>query len=490
MKKILFLQTLIICSSLSLGAQENKIINDQDVFFKLNVLEAWIESKIAYEGWPGLSLGIVHDQELIWAKTFGYADVEKMIPSTVNTKYQLASNTKQFTAIGILKLRDEKRLTLNDPAEKYIPWINEIDNPFPNAPKITIKHLLTHTSGLPRDSAFPNGNDNKFPTLEELKNALPHQKSIYLPEKRWKYSNLEYAMLGEIITQVSGVPYTEYITSQILEPLNMDASYITEKAIKIDDMAIGYGRRTPDFRRATFPDFSPNAWTPAGGLISTVMDIAKYVMWQFRLRNTEDFEILNASTLREMQSVQWIDPNWQVAWGYGYLLNYKPPFHIVNHGGHTKGFRSEIATLADHKIGIICMANADDILPYADIPSSVTYNIFEWVVPELVAALKNGPKSRDSKSNGFSKYEGKYQSWLGDIQILIRKNELVLINPQSLNPLSSVNVLKPIADNNFIFQSEDGFSHDGETLTFNEANNDEIVSYSIGVDNYKRVSEW
>jgi CubicO group peptidase (beta-lactamase class C family) len=490
MKKSLLLTALITCSYLSLFGQGNKIISDQDVLFKLKVLESWIESKIAYEGWPGLSIGIVCDQEIIWAKAFGYANVDKRIPSTVNTKYILASNTKQFTAIAIMKLRDEGKLDLNDPAEKYIPWINDIKNPFPDAPKITIRHLLTHTSGLPRDAAFPYWSDYKMPTLEELKGRLSVQRVIYPPEQRWKYSNLEFALLGEIISQVSGMPYTEYIKKYILEALNMEESYINKKALTLDNMATGYGRRMPDNLRATFSIFDQNALTPAAGLVSTVMDIAKYIMWQFRLRDTEDFEILKASTMREMQSVQWIDPNWQMAWGYGFILTYKPPFHIVNHGGHVNGFRSDIAIMKDHKIGIICMTNADDIIPDADLPSSVTSNIIEWVIPEIIVALKDGPKFRDSKSNDFSKYEGKYQSLNGDIQILIRGGELVLIDPHSSNPLSEVNVLKHDSENAFIFESEDGYGNLGEILTFKETDKGEIVSYSLGAFVYKRVSNW
>jgi len=104
--------------------------------------------------------------------------------------------------------------------------------------------------------------------------------------------------------------------------------------------------------------------------------------------------------------------------------------------------------------------------------------------------LKDGPKLRDPKSIDFSKYQGKYQSFNGDIQILIRKGELVLINPQSLNPLSSVNVLKHISDNYFVFESEDGYSNHGEILTFHENDKGEIVSYSIGAFIYKKVSIW
>ena len=189
-----------------LNAQTISIINDLDVSFKLKVFECWIESKIAYEDWPGLSIGIVYDQELIWSKGFGYANMEKKIPSTVYTKYLLASNTKQFTAIAIMQLRDAGKIDLNDPVEKYLPWINEIKQPFNNVPKITIRNLLTHTSGLPMDGLYLYCDDCILPALNELIEKLKYQTAAYPPETRWKYSNLEFAMLGEIVSKVSGIP--------------------------------------------------------------------------------------------------------------------------------------------------------------------------------------------------------------------------------------------------------------------------------------------
>lgn len=124
-----------------------------------------------------MTVGIICDQDIIWAKGFGYANLEKRIPKTVDTKYLLASNTKQFTAIAIFKLRDEGKLYLNDPVEKYVPWINSIQNAFTDAPKITIRHLLTHSSGLPRDASYPYWLDYKIPTINEIKAKLPEQKS-------------------------------------------------------------------------------------------------------------------------------------------------------------------------------------------------------------------------------------------------------------------------------------------------------------------------
>jgi CubicO group peptidase (beta-lactamase class C family) len=446
---------------------------------------------MAYEGWPGLTLGIVHDQELIWTKAYGYANVEKKIPSSVNTKYILASNTKQFTAIAILKLRDEGKLDLNDPAEKYIPWINDIQNPFPEAPKITIRHLLTHTSGLPKDPPGYYSEENKMPSLEYIKEKLSDLKCIFPPGKRCKYSNLEYVMLGDIVAVLSGMPYAHYIKTHLLEPLNMDDSLIENDDELLDNMATGYGRRMADNKCVAYSNFESKSLAPAGGLISTLMDISAYVKWQFRLRDTDDVEVLKGTTLKEMQSVQEMDSGWKMAWGYGFILSYKPPYNIISHGGTVKGFRSDIATLVEHKIGVICLTNAQDVVPHALYPSSVASNMIEWIIPELVSSLNKEHKTDDPSIQDFSKYEGKFQDVWDDVQVLTRNCELILFNPKSSGPLSSITELKHVEGKTFVCASGSGFGWDGELITFNEGVNGEIVSFTKGEGALlKKVSKW
>src|SRR5499433_2146420 len=151
----------------------------------LDVLSAWIDSQRAYSGLPGASLGVVHDQELVWAAGFGWADVERRIPATPDTRYRIASITKTFTATAILQLRDAGRLQLDDPLTKHLPWF-ALPSKHADAPPITIRHLLTHTAGLPREAAFPYWTDFVFPTREQIMETLPQQETIFPPEIEWK----------------------------------------------------------------------------------------------------------------------------------------------------------------------------------------------------------------------------------------------------------------------------------------------------------------
>ncbi len=173
-----------------------------------------MHAEIDYYNLPGIAIGVVYGEHLVWEKGFGFADVTKKIPMTPQTLFRLASITKLFTSTAIMQLRDAGKLQLNDPIEKYLPWF-KIKNRFPDEPPITIWHILTHTSGLPREAAFPYWTDHNFPTLEQIIERLPKQETIFPPETKWKYSNLAMALLGAIVESASGEKYDKYIQRTI-----------------------------------------------------------------------------------------------------------------------------------------------------------------------------------------------------------------------------------------------------------------------------------
>ena len=151
--------------------------------------------------------------------------MEKQGAASPTTRYRIASITKLFTSTAILILRDEGKLQLDDPVTRHLPWFN-IRQRYPDAPPITIRHLLTHTSGLPREAAFPYWSDANFPTREQVRKALPRQETSYPTETRWKYSNLALSLAGEIVAAVSGADYEEFVQRRILDPLGMTETYV------------------------------------------------------------------------------------------------------------------------------------------------------------------------------------------------------------------------------------------------------------------------
>ena len=164
----------------------------------VTLLDLWIQEQRVYQQIPGLALGVIYDEEMIWSKGYGVEDLESQDPVTPATLFRLGSVTKLFTATAILQLRDQGKLGLDDPVARHLPWF-ELQNTFEDAPEITLRHLLTHTAGLPREAAFPYWTTHEFPTSEEINAALRTQSAIYPPDKTYKYSNLGMALLGEVV---------------------------------------------------------------------------------------------------------------------------------------------------------------------------------------------------------------------------------------------------------------------------------------------------
>src|SRR4026208_2605507 len=163
---------------------------------------------------PGVAYGLVVDGKLVYKNNIGYTDIARKIPVTSSSLFRIASMSKSFACMAILKLRDEGKLDLDDPAYKYIPELKNIKYPTTDAPQITIRHLMTHGAGFPEDN--PWGDRQLADTDKELSELLEKQVSFSNPPGiAYEYANLGFALLGRIVTKVSGMPYQKYIRENI-----------------------------------------------------------------------------------------------------------------------------------------------------------------------------------------------------------------------------------------------------------------------------------
>jgi CubicO group peptidase (beta-lactamase class C family) len=434
------------------------LLDDHDVRSALDLLSAWVEGQMAYSGLPGLSIGVVHDQALVWARGFGWASVERKAPATPETLYRIASITKLFTATAILQLRDARKLALDDPLAAHLPWF-AVKGADPDGP-ITIRHLLTHTSGLPREAAFPYWVDNRFPTRDELMARLPEQASVLAVETRWKYSNLALTLAGEVVAAVSGQPYAEYVHQRILGPLGMRDTRVETPPVDHPKLATGYGRRLPSGERAVAPASDLKGITPAGSMTTSVADLARFAMLQLRDGPAGGAQILRGATLREMQRVHWLEPDWAAGWGLGFRIVRQAGRTFVGHGGALRGYRTELRICPADRIAVVVLTNADD-----GEPVKFAEKAFEWVAPAIrkAAAPPPGPGTPDP---GWSRYAGRYRNPWGDLQVLVLKGELVAIGPALPDPMLAPMKLVPAGEHTFRLESKDGFTSLGEPVVF------------------------
>ena len=320
---------------------------------------------------PGMAWGIVVDGELVHQGAAGYRELATRTPVDAGTVFRIASMTKSFTALCILKLRDEGKLALDDPAEKYVPELAGLKYPTADSPKITIRHLLSHAEGWPEDNAWGDRQlavtDDEM--AEMMRRGIPFSNA---PGVAYEYSNFGFAILGRIVSRVSGLPYAEYVTTHILRPLGMTATTMEPGAVAEDRLAHGY--RWEDGTWKEEPPLPDGAFGPMGGMLTSIRDLARYVAFHLAAwppRDGEDAGPVRRASVREMQQV-WRPAAATVrrdqgtgavqlnAGGYGFGLRVWQSCafpHLVAHSGGLPGFGSHMRWLPQHGVGMIVFAN-------------------------------------------------------------------------------------------------------------------------------------
>lgn len=444
-----------------------------DVAPVIHLLDKWIHAQMEFRGIPGLAIAVMHDQELVWSKGFGYANLRARTPVTPQTIFRIASISKTFTSTAIMQLRDAGKLQLDDPVAHHLPWFTYV-NRHADGPAVTIRQLLTHTSGLPRESSFPYWTDYKFPSREEMIEALSRQESIFEAETKLKYSNLGMAILGEVVAAVAGEPYETYITRHIFTPLGMASSSVIPPAAQLPRFATGYGRRFPDGSRQESPTMDARGITPAANLSSTVEDLGRYASFHMLEGRNTPGQILKGSTLREMHRVHWLQPGWRSGWGLGFSVTKSDERVTYGHGGWVGGNRSQLTISPKEKVAVVVIVNADD-----GVPAFFAHRAMSLLAPAIAkAAATPAPEPRPDPA--WKAYVGSYTDPSGwDTDVMIVNNKLVLYGysyPPEENPSGAITELTPEGNHTFRMTGEDA---SGELVVFEIGPDGKVVRIKI-----------
>ncbi len=317
--------------------------------------------------YPSIAYGIIADGKLIHSGIAGNSNLEKKQAPTTKTLYRIASMSKSFTAMAILKLRDEGKLHLQDPAHLYIPELKNIKYLTSDAPAITIQQLLTMSAGFPEDN--PWGDRQLEDTDQELIDLINSGISFSnAPGLSYEYSNLGFALLGNIITRVSGISYQQYITDNIMKPLGMNDSKWEYTEIPSEQLALGYHWVNEQWQEE--PILHDGAFGAMGGLFCSIEDFSKYVAFHLSAwppRNDPENGPVKRSTIREMHQVWRINDNspgtnqfGPFSYGYAYGLGWRRDARgivRISHSGGLPGYGSEWRILPDYGIGIVSFSN-------------------------------------------------------------------------------------------------------------------------------------
>lgn len=303
---------------------------------------------------PGAAVSISQNGKLIFNKCYGVANLADQTPIKESTNFNIASNTKQFTAAAILQLANQKKLALTDPISKYFPSFNSRIGH-----KLTIRHLLTHSSGIVDHYGNVDTKTVKHANDHDVLKAVENIDSLYFePGTHYRYSNTAYCLLACIIEKVSGISYSDYIKKNIFTPLGMTHSTVLSFPGKIYQQALGYewDSVANHFTKADADESVFFSTEGDGGVYTSVND---YLKW---FQGLQQSRILPATVIEQARSIQFeIDAAKKLGYGYGWFVGAMDQPNVVYHTGSNGGFRSIVFTIPSKNYVMVIFSNRTGI---------------------------------------------------------------------------------------------------------------------------------
>ncbi len=388
--------------------------------------DAYLAKCVELEQFSGTIL-VSHEGQTVLAKGYGWANVEHQVPNSTQTKYRLGSITKQFTAAAILLLQERGKLDVHDPVSKHLP-----DSP-PAWAAVTIHHLLSHTSGIPNFTSFPEYSKTwMVPSTPEQLIARFRDKPLeFEPGAQFNYSNSGYILLGAIIEKASGTTFEAFVREHICEPLQLRDTGYDHPTTVLEHRAAGYDRLSEIMTNAEYIDMSiPYA---AGAMYSTVEDLAR---WD---------QTLTAGKLLSPESFAAMYMPVKGDYAYGWTVKQRAKHKEISHGGGINGFNTFILRYPEENICVVVLSNV--------VPAST-----ERIAHDLAAIVSGEPYKPPKKREAvkvdlefYDTYAGRYQlqpDWILTIQ---RSGNRLLVQGPDKRPVE----IFPESESEFFFKIVD-----------------------------------
>ena len=429
-KRIGFISSVIILINLivsaNLQAQETNKIPGLD-----NCISN-IFKKLQIDTMPGASVLIAQNGDIVYQKGFGYADIEKKIPVTPDTKFKIGSISKQFTAAAILKLQEEGKIKTEDKLSKYIP-------DFPRGNEVTIYQLLTHTSGIHDYNSTPNLDVTKPITHQALLDIIKKLPCDFNPGDRYLYNNSGYFILGYIVSQLSGKTLSEYLNETFFKPLGMKNTGIYETNIVLDNEAKGYSMNGGKVKKADFQEMS---WAlGVGSIYSTTKDLYK---WNEAIFNGK---VLSNGTLKTAFTQAALNTGGKVDYGFGWFLIANRGLKFIQHSGGVSGFSAYLERQPENKLTVCVLLNS---LPS---PEGINPELNGQAISEFILQAKMEKQDtgvgKIVSEDILKKYVGRYNYGQGMVMWVTLKDKQLFgqMTAMEASPFT------PISENEFYFKN-------------------------------------
>jgi|WetSurMetagenome_2_1015567.scaffolds.fasta_scaffold29797_2 CubicO group peptidase (beta-lactamase class C family) len=402
----------ILLTVLALGLAQALMAQDADVAKKLQGFDAYMEKVLKDWNAPGVGVGIVVGDKLVFAKGYGYRDYGKKLPFTPDTLCQIASNSKLFTAVAAGLLVDEGKFTWDKPVRLSNPAIQFYDDDLND--NVTLRDMLSHRTGITRhDMIWYQSDDTRKQLFEKVKYLEPKEplRTMFI------YNNMMFTSAGYLIELQSGKTWEEFVRERIFKPLGMNQTgYSVADMVKQPDFGVGYTEKRDTFELYQIPYYEDTAgMAPCGAIISNINDMSH---WLIALMNDGKYsgkQVLPADALRATLEPAIALPNsmgesrgwWEVqnsAYGMGRETASYRGHLLAFHGGDLDGFHSQISYMPQERIGVIVFVIGDHC---ASLYNTVSYNVYErllgmsqtpWSERTLKARLKGKEAAKEARS--------------------------------------------------------------------------------------------
>ena len=322
-------------------------------------IDAIIENAINENQLVGASVGVMRHNEVIFARGYGYADLDNKVEATEHTVYQVGSITKQFTALSIMILVEQGKVNLNDIMLDYLPNYPQRDH------KVTIDQLLNHTSGIKSYTDIEKFWEISERDLsrEEIVDLFSSEPVEFSPCENFQYNNSGYYLLGLIIENVSGMRYADFLKANVWQPLKMFDTHYLGKIKNVKNIATGYDQEDNEFVGAR-PLGMDNPFS-GGSLGSSVLDLLK---WQTALNENK---LISRQSYNKMIEPGLLTGGKHTTYGYGFFMSNLNGHRKIEHGGTINGFRAQLSTYPDDDLTVTVLCNHNSA-PQAQLESQIS----------------------------------------------------------------------------------------------------------------------
>jgi D-alanyl-D-alanine carboxypeptidase len=428
----------------------------------LELINKWLAFQRYYKQLPSISVGIAQRDNILFEQSYGFADMENRIPATPSTLYRIASHSKLFTASAIMRLYEDGRLRLDDPIVDHLPWFASVKNP--DQAEMTIRQLLSHSSGMNRDGDTDHWFNDEFPDLDNLKRQCQDGIRMFDANVNWKYSNMAFSVLGHLIAEVTNKDYESSVHELVIEPMELSRTLPDFTDSSLSEHAIGYNTLMPGETREPLAHVHARAMNAATGFSSCVTDLLRF----YHLHQLESGQFLKDASKREMQRQQFSKgPN---QWGLGFELGSNANAKIIGHSGGYPGFLSRSGFDPSNNLTIVVLTNSSDSTPgllYEGISSIIHY------VHKQRHKLKGGKD--DHKL--LDELSGYYRSRWGVSGIQRVDDGAISFIPSYIHPTETFTRLNYVGDQTF-YDANGGDIGDKTKLIRNPSGDWSIKGYS------------